>query len=80
VHPRVEVPREHETPNAQVFDLEGLRGRVWSSSYVSHGVVDREGFDAALRGVFETHAREGVVEFPYRTVALVFGVRATPTP
>jgi len=75
-HPRVEAPREHEAPNAQAFDLEGLRGRLWSSSYVRHGVADREGFDAALRALFDAHARRGVVEFPYRTVALVFGVRA----
>ncbi len=79
VHPRVEAPREGEAPNGQVFDLDGLRGRVWSSSYVSHGVADREGFEAALRAAFETHARGGVVEFPYRTVAMVFGVRATAT-
>ena len=79
VHPRVEAPREREVPNAQVFDLDGLRGRVWSSSYVSHGVADREGFEAALRALFETHARGGITEFPYRTVALVFGVRATRT-
>jgi SAM-dependent methyltransferase len=76
VHPRVDAPRELEAENAQVFDLEGLRGRLWSSSYVRHGVADHEGFDAALRGVFEAHARGGAVEFPYRTVALVFGVRA----
>ncbi len=76
VHPGVEAPREHEVPNAQLFDLDGLRGRLWSSSYVRHGVADHEGFDAALRAVFETHARGGVVEFPYRTVALVFRVRA----
>jgi SAM-dependent methyltransferase len=80
VHPRVEASREHEAPNAQVFDLDGLRGRMWSSSYVRHGVADREGFDAALRVLFETHARGGVVEFPYRTVALVFGVRAAASP
>jgi len=79
VHPRVEAPREHEAPNAQVFDLDGLRGRLWSSSYVRHGVADRDGFEAALRAVFEAHARGGVVEFPYRTVALVFAVRSTPT-
>ncbi len=78
-HPRVEAPGEREVPNAQVFDLDDLRGRKWSSSYVRHGVADHEGFDAALRALFETHARGGVVEFPYRTVALVFGVRATPT-
>jgi SAM-dependent methyltransferase len=75
--PRVEAPRESQAPNAQIFDLEGLRGRAWSSSYVSHGVADREGFDAALRALFESHARGGVVEFPYRTVALVFRVGAT---
>jgi SAM-dependent methyltransferase len=74
VHPRVEAPRELEAPNAQVFDLDGLRGRVWSSSYVRHGVSDHEGFDAALRAVFAAHAREGAIEFPYRTVALVFGI------
>jgi SAM-dependent methyltransferase len=78
IHPRVEAPRELEAPNAQVFDLDGLRGRMWSSSYVRHGVADHEGFDAALRALFETHALGGVVEFPYRTVALVFRVRATP--
>ena len=80
VHRRVEAPREHEVPNAQVFDLDGLRGRLWSSSYVRHGVTDHAGFDTAVRALFETHAREGVVELPYRTVALVFGVRAAPTP
>ncbi len=76
VHPRVEAPRELDAPNVQVFDLDGLRGRAWSSSYVRNGVADREGFDAALRALFEAHARGGVVEFPYRTVALVFRVRA----
>jgi ubiquinone/menaquinone biosynthesis C-methylase UbiE len=73
-HPRVEAPRDFEAPNAQVFNLEGLRGRAWSSSYVYRVVADREGFDAALGAVFDAHARGGVVEFPYRTVALVFRV------
>lgn len=74
-HPRVEAPREHEEPNAQHLDLEGLRGRAWSSSYVSRGVRDRAGFDAGLEALFARHAREGVVEFPYRTVALLFRTR-----
>jgi hypothetical protein len=78
VHPRVEAPRELEAPNAQVFDLEGLRGRAWSSSYVRRGVSDHEGFDAALRAVFDAHARGGTIEFPYRTVALVFRVAGEP--
>jgi ubiquinone/menaquinone biosynthesis C-methylase UbiE len=80
VHPRVEAPRELEAPNAQVFDLEGLRGRAWSSSYVRRGVSDHEGFDAALRAVFDAHARGGTIEFPYRTVALVFRVAGEPAP
>jgi SAM-dependent methyltransferase len=73
-NPRVASPRGIEAPFAQHFDLDGLRGRAWSSSYVIHGVDDREGFDAGLRELFEAHAREGVLEFPYRTVALVFRI------
>jgi SAM-dependent methyltransferase len=76
-HPRVESPRDREAPNAQVFDFEGLHGRAWSSSYVFRGVADREGFDTALRALFDVHARDGVVEFPYRAVALVFRVAST---
>lgn len=71
-HPRVLSAREFETPNAQFLDFEGLHGRAWSSSYVRHGVEDRAGFDAALRSLFEAHAGAGVIEFPYRAVALVF--------
>jgi SAM-dependent methyltransferase len=39
VHARVEAPRDFETPNAQLFDFEGLRGRAWSSSYVQRGAL-----------------------------------------
>ncbi len=70
-HPRIQAPRQHQAANAQRFDLPGLMGRAWSSSYVRRGVKDRAGFDAALRALFETHARGGAVEFPYRTVAMV---------
>ncbi len=65
--------------HAQRFDLEGLLGRAWSSSYVFRGVQDRKGFDEALEALFDTHARNGVVEFPYRTVGLVFKI-TTPEP
>lgn len=80
-HPRVHSPRERWETHAQRFDLEGLRGRAWTSSYVFRGVEDRDGFDAALTELFDSHARDGVVEFPYRTVALVFrvGSKAPPT-
>jgi SAM-dependent methyltransferase len=73
-HPRVEAPHDFEAPNAQLFDFEGLHGRAWSSSYIFRGVEDREGFDAALRALFDAHAPGGVLEFPYRTVAMVFRV------
>lgn len=73
-HPRVVAPRERRERHAQCFDFDALRGRAWSSSYVRHGVEDAAGFDAALRALFDAHARGGTVEFPYRTVALVFEV------
>ena len=73
-HPLVVDARDREVPHAQRFDFEGLHGRTWSSSYVFRGVEDREGFDAALRALFGAHSRDGVVEFPYRAVGLVFRV------
>jgi hypothetical protein len=50
-------------------------GRAYSSSYVTHGLSDRDGFDRSLGELFERHARDGVIEFPYDCVALLFGVR-----
>jgi ubiquinone/menaquinone biosynthesis C-methylase UbiE len=79
-HTQVESPREREEPNVQRFDFEGLHGRAWSSSYVFRGVRDREGFDAALRALFDAHARDGILDFPYRTVGLVFRVRPRSLP
>lgn len=79
-HPRVLDPRERWETHAQLFDLEGLRGRAWTSSYVFQGVADGDGFDAALRALFGAHARDGLVAFPYRTVALVFGVGSNASP
>jgi hypothetical protein len=64
----------------QRFDFEGLHGRAWSSSYVFRGVKDRDEFDAALRVLFDAHARDGILEFPYRTVGLVFRVRSPSRP
>lgn len=79
-HPRVESPREREEPNVQRFGFEGLHGRAWSSSYVFRGVRDREGFDTALRALFDAHVRDGTLDFPHRTVGLVFrvGPRSRP--
>lgn len=78
-HPRTCDHQEWSGRHSQRFDFEGLRGRAWTSSYVFAGVRDREGFDRALRRVFEAHARDGVVEFAYRCVGLLFRL-ATPAP
>jgi SAM-dependent methyltransferase len=55
--------------NQQVFDFEGLAGRVESSSYAP--LPDRPEHEPLMRGlreVFERHQREGKVAFPYRTL------------
>jgi SAM-dependent methyltransferase len=74
-HSGIASGRDFETTNAQLFDLEGLRGRAWSSSYVFRGVEDREGFDDALARLFAAHARDGRIEFRYRAVAFAFSPR-----
>jgi len=66
---------ETELPNRQRLDREGLFGRAWSSSYVTHGLRDAEAFERALGRLFERHARDGAVDFVYRTVAIGFRFR-----
>jgi SAM-dependent methyltransferase len=68
--------QEREFDNLQLFDLEGLLGRAYSSSCVEKGVGDKAAFERALRGVFERHARAGRVEFRYRTVGLCWRLAA----
>jgi SAM-dependent methyltransferase len=65
-------------PNEQVFDFEGLAGRVMSSSYAP--MADRPEHAplmTGLREVFDRHEREGRVAFPYRTL-VYFGQPARP--
>lgn len=55
-------------PNEQVFDLEGLRGRLLSSSYTpGPGHPDHEPMLAELRRLFDRHQRAGRVRFEYDT-------------
>jgi SAM-dependent methyltransferase len=70
--PGLRSVRTGEFANAQVLDRPGLFGRAHSSSYVAHGVADREGFDRALGALFDEHRVAGVVEFAYRTLALAW--------
>lgn len=72
----VDGARGAELANSQWLDREGLIGRVWSASYVVHGVRDQKAFRKALLASFEEHARDGRVEFCYRCVALAFEPRA----
>lgn len=54
--------------NHQDFDLEGLRGRLLSSSYVPNAGHARYGrMLEALEQIFTAHQRDGRVRFEYRT-------------
>jgi SAM-dependent methyltransferase len=65
--------REHDLPNAQEFDLEGLSGRLRSSSYMP--TVEHPKFApmmTALDTIFREHAQGGRVRMEYLT-RLYFG-------
>jgi SAM-dependent methyltransferase len=54
--------------NAQVFDFDGLRGRLLSSSYSPpKGHAKHEPMLAALLPLFDAHAENGRVRFEYLT-------------
>ncbi len=54
--------------NEQVFDFDGLRGRLLSSSYApAAGHAKHEPMLAALEKLFAAHARDGRVRFEYLT-------------
>ena len=60
--------RRHTLQNEQRFSLEGLRGRLLSSSYApSPGHPRHEGMLAALDALHARHARSGQVAFLYDT-------------
>lgn len=62
--------RERVFRHSQRFDLDGLRGRLLSSSYVPD--AGQPGYEAMMReleDVFRAHARGGEVAFEYETLA-----------
>lgn len=61
-----------EFPHHQQLDREAFFGRVFSSSYVVHGVSDRAAFERRLDDFFARHAVEGALAFRYRTKARLF--------
>jgi len=55
-------------PNSQFFDLEGLKGRAFSSSYVPNkGQPGHDDVIIGLEAIFQNHAENGLVEFEYLT-------------
>ena len=60
--------RERTYANRQVFDFEGVKGRLFSSSYAPAANDLRSGdMLQALRRIFDHHARGGTVAFVYET-------------
>jgi len=74
-HPRTLAPKEAKFAAAQKLDREGFFGRVHSASYVAHGLKDPENFEFKLGGLFEKHAKEGIVDFEYDAVALLWKIK-----
>lgn len=61
-------PAEASFPNRQVFDLDGVRGRLLSSSYAPEaGHPHHRPMLDELTRIFERHQQDGVVAFEYRT-------------
>jgi SAM-dependent methyltransferase len=69
--PQFFAPRAFQVavfPNAQVFDLEGLKGRLRSSSYTPEpGHPGFEPMIEEVRNVFDRHQTNGTVIFEYDT-------------
>lgn len=54
-------------PAQQLFDFQGLRGRLLSSSYIPREGPTAEAMLAELPELFSSHARDGRVAFEYET-------------
>lgn len=65
-----------QLPNVQQMDFEALRGRLLSSSYAPlPGHARHLPMLAALRDLFDRHARDGQIELEYRTRAFAGTLR-----
>ena len=60
--------KTHSVPHSQLFDFEGLKGRLLSSSYApAAGQSGHEPMLAALAAIFDAHEKNGQVSFDYDT-------------
>ena len=74
------APHLETFPNQQLLDLEGLKGRVLSSSYApERGTPGHEPMMSELDALFSRHERGGQVLLPYVTL-VYFGRLTTPAP
>ncbi|MGN6396928.1 MAG: class I SAM-dependent methyltransferase [Mucilaginibacter sp.] len=62
------VYKQVNYPNAQLFNLEGLMGRAFSSSYVpAENSIDGMRFRGLLENIFAKYNTKGTVTFTYQT-------------
>lgn len=62
--------KESQFPNSQEFDLKGLIGRAYSTSYVVHGVKNHDKFKQALTDLFDKFKSGGKVIVTYKVLAV----------
>jgi len=58
--------------NSQIFDRDAFFGRVYSSSYVVHGVDQKDDLDRDLDALFTRHAQNGLLSFAYRVIGIAW--------
>lgn len=66
----VKLIKEAKFANQQKFNLDGLIGRAYSSSYIAHGVKDGISFKKKLEKLFNNHEKNGQVIFDYVTYTI----------
>ena len=67
--PRVVGLERADFRNVQAMDRGVFLGRVYSSSYVAHGVAEPRRLALDLDALFDRHEAGGMVEFVYRAAA-----------
>lgn len=70
--PLITSIEENQCLNFQKLNFDGLIGRAYSTSYVTHGVKDHEGFRKALKKLFDRYEQKDTITFIYKTVALAW--------
>lgn len=70
----IKSAKEAQFYNSQEFDLAGLTGRAYSTSYITSGVTDHDGFKKALADLFDKYQSGGIVTVPYKTLAVCWKV------